>query len=331
MDHVTRCPNCSTAFRVTDQQLAAYQGKVRCGRCAFVFNARETLLPHSPLPAAETASHDAGTDPRETELSPVATEAAPRVPEYTPTCAPTRAERQEIPPAATPYAQTLIDLDAAMLSLDTPTVPKQAGEESGETPVAPTAPAPTARTETADAPSGYHPITLPEDEALFAPIAKPRHSGIWTFAAGLAGLALLLQTLFTYRSQLAMEFPALQPRLTRLCATLDCKMPLPRQASQLRTDWSELTYVPDHPTLIQLSATLRNLALYEQALPLMELTLTDSQERVVARRIFRPAEYLTAPEKNRAKLLPQEELHAFLQLETGDLKSTGYSLNWFYE
>ena len=63
----------------------------------------------------------------------------------------------------------------------------------------------------------------------------------------------------------------------------------------------------------------------------MELTLTDSQERVVARRIFRPAEYLTAPEKNRAKLQPQEELHAFLQLETGDLKSTGYSLNWFYE
>ena len=324
MDHVTRCPNCSTAFRVTDQQLAAYQGKVRCGRCAFVFNAREALLPHTSPPASETTQYGAETPPQQTEPPPSAAETAARVPEY----APPSTERQEPPPVATPYAQTLIDLEAAMQSLETPAVPKQTREESIETPAAP---APTIRTEAADTPSGYHPITLPEDEALFAPIAKPRHSGIWTSAAVLAGFALLLQILFAYRIQLAMEFPALQPRLTQLCARLDCKMPLPRQTSQLRTDWSELTYVPDHPTLIQLSATLRNLALYEQALPLMELTLTDSQERVVARRIFRPKEYLTAPEKNRPSLQAQEELHAFLQLETGELKSTGYSLNWFYE
>lgn len=41
----TRCPNCRTAFRVTPDQLAAMGGQVRCGRCSFIFNAVDHLLP----------------------------------------------------------------------------------------------------------------------------------------------------------------------------------------------------------------------------------------------------------------------------------------------
>jgi predicted Zn finger-like uncharacterized protein len=40
---LTRCPSCSTAFRVTPEQLKARAGKVRCGHCNAVFNALETL------------------------------------------------------------------------------------------------------------------------------------------------------------------------------------------------------------------------------------------------------------------------------------------------
>ena len=43
MSQITCCPNCSTSFRVTDAQLAAHQGKVRCGRCAFVFHAPDFI------------------------------------------------------------------------------------------------------------------------------------------------------------------------------------------------------------------------------------------------------------------------------------------------
>jgi predicted Zn finger-like uncharacterized protein len=34
----TTCPKCSTSFRVNSEQLAAREGKVRCGRCSNVFN-----------------------------------------------------------------------------------------------------------------------------------------------------------------------------------------------------------------------------------------------------------------------------------------------------
>jgi predicted Zn finger-like uncharacterized protein len=40
----TRCPACSTAFRVYPEQLAARDGQVRCGKCASIFDARSTLV-----------------------------------------------------------------------------------------------------------------------------------------------------------------------------------------------------------------------------------------------------------------------------------------------
>ena len=35
----TRCPECRTTFRVSDEALKKANGQVRCGRCASVFNA----------------------------------------------------------------------------------------------------------------------------------------------------------------------------------------------------------------------------------------------------------------------------------------------------
>ncbi|MDZ7805402.1 DUF3426 domain-containing protein [Thiohalophilus sp.] len=55
---LTCCPACRTCFRITEAQLAVAQGKVRCGKCKTVFNARQHLQPvpgQSP-PASSTAS-----------------------------------------------------------------------------------------------------------------------------------------------------------------------------------------------------------------------------------------------------------------------------------
>lgn len=42
--HVTQCPHCRTSFRVSQAQLAAAHGAVRCGACLHVFNAAEQLF-----------------------------------------------------------------------------------------------------------------------------------------------------------------------------------------------------------------------------------------------------------------------------------------------
>ena len=44
MTNVTNCPNCQTQFIVTDEQLNQHNGKVRCGHCLHVFDAKEELV-----------------------------------------------------------------------------------------------------------------------------------------------------------------------------------------------------------------------------------------------------------------------------------------------
>jgi len=52
----THCPECSTYFRITADQLRAAQGKVRCSNCETVFSALETLA--ESLPAGQTTAND---------------------------------------------------------------------------------------------------------------------------------------------------------------------------------------------------------------------------------------------------------------------------------
>lgn len=44
MRHITHCPACETQFFVTDEQLSQHEGKVRCGQCLHVFNAKQQII-----------------------------------------------------------------------------------------------------------------------------------------------------------------------------------------------------------------------------------------------------------------------------------------------
>lgn len=50
MTEITQCPKCSTRFKVTDVQLEAHDGLVRCGRCHEVFDAGKHLHDDEPSP-----------------------------------------------------------------------------------------------------------------------------------------------------------------------------------------------------------------------------------------------------------------------------------------
>ncbi len=59
---VTRCPNCSTQFRVTENQLAAAGGRVRCGACLTVFEGTEHLILDSDGTFSDGSEADAALD-----------------------------------------------------------------------------------------------------------------------------------------------------------------------------------------------------------------------------------------------------------------------------
>ena len=55
---VTRCPQCHTSFRVTEEHLKLANGAVRCGSCLLVFQAREHWVSPNNVPAATPAATD---------------------------------------------------------------------------------------------------------------------------------------------------------------------------------------------------------------------------------------------------------------------------------
>jgi predicted Zn finger-like uncharacterized protein len=58
----TRCPHCNTVFRITEEQLSAADGRVRCGRCRRVFNAGESLTEAlEPLAPEDNEAAEAST------------------------------------------------------------------------------------------------------------------------------------------------------------------------------------------------------------------------------------------------------------------------------
>ena len=64
MNLTTRCPSCGTAFRVQPAQLSARGGKVRCGKCATVFDGVAALVAEDAAEGAAVSVPDAEPSPQ---------------------------------------------------------------------------------------------------------------------------------------------------------------------------------------------------------------------------------------------------------------------------
>lgn len=179
------------------------------------------------------------------------------------------------------------------------------------------------------------PMTLAEQVAIIKDAddnqyQSKRLTWPWVLAV-MTGLTLfLLQAAYIFRVDMAARMPVFKPVLVQYCHLLDCEVPLPQHAELMGIESSELTAVPGHGGWIILTALLRNRAPYAQAFPNLQLTLNDSQDNPLARRTFRPEDYLPATESLADGLLPSRELGIRLQLDTSDLKPMGYRLVLFY-
>lgn len=259
MHGTTRCPYCTTRFKVTETQMEAHSGMVRCGYCRQTFDARPSFEAEEPNPQLEL--------PMPLLEPPVLDEPVSPPPPTLPVLQPmTLAERVEI-----------ID---------------------------------------------------DEDHGEGADMQKPTWP--WTAAAVCALMLLIAQAAYFYRVDVAAHHPSLKPALESYCSLLNCEITLPRYADLISIESSELEAVPDIEARIVLHALLRNRAEYAQAYPHLELTLTDSMDKALARRIFKPTEYLPPTERPEAGIRPNRELAIALSLDTTDLKPMGYRMQLLY-
>jgi len=198
-------------------------------------------------------------------------------------------------------------------------------------------PAPSAMPGTGAPPGRPAVSSAPEPEILTLPpelfgvaAGSPRGGWPWAVACVFALLALSAQVAFFFPGEIALRLPSSRPVLVQYCAWTGCRVELPRVPDLLFIEASDLQLLdPAHPNEVLLTATVRNRAAFQQALPLLELTLTDSANRTAARKVFRPSEYLgtLAPEGG---IGAGQEVSVRLYLDTGELKAAGYRLYLFF-
>jgi predicted Zn finger-like uncharacterized protein len=164
----------------------------------------------------------------------------------------------------------------------------------------------------------------------FGPRPRKRVSKAWWWASGAALIVGLLQLSFYYRSELLLSFPSAKPLVASVCAQLGCRIPLPRRIELVTIESSDLQADGTNPSVMVLSATIRNRAAFAQAWPALELTLTNEQDLALARRVLGPADYVPSGTSTEPGFLPNTEVGVKLYFETAQLKPTGYRVYLFY-
>jgi len=273
-------------FRVVPDQLRVSQGWVRCGRCDEVFDANSHMCKLLQEPASET------------------TPESPALEQAEPTPSPETVNVQDVgsydwgsvldgggsQPASHPQDDSFLEKSPQELLAASPQNLHAEVVASEDLPVSLFPPE-----------SDQHEpkslqIPLSDDLAnvsfmALKPVA-PKHSrgasGLWGLALALLVLAIGLQFIVHERDRLAAGQPALQPALVALCEVLACKINALKQIDSIVIDSSTFSKV--QPDVYKLSVTLKNTASLEVAKPSLELTLTDSQDQAVIRKVILPAD-----------------------------------------
>jgi predicted Zn finger-like uncharacterized protein len=276
MSLITRCPTCGTMFKVVPDQLRISEGWVRCGQCAGVFDATSSL------------QHEDSAAPAE---PPPSWTPAPAPGPVTMTVAPPAAMMHSPAPRATPVEPVspeavMPDLSAAqaLRADDLPLLSRPSALDD-------------------ESPSQYDPSQYEDQMAAdtdlqdLSFVRQARRKAFWRrpWVRALAGVLVLmlggllaLQYAVHDRDRLAAVEPALRPWLVALCQPLHCRVAPLRQVDSVVIDSSSFSKL--RTDAYRLNVTLKNQAAVDLAMPSVELTLTDTQDHPVIRRVLQPSD-----------------------------------------
>ena len=300
---LTRCPACETHFRVTAEQLKARAGRVRCGECQHVFNALDSLIEEPMLVAAQPAP----ASPLQS-VAPVLSDA-----EAVPAAHPeVEALEIAVPPAPTPEPTPPLVADqqqdlATALPLETEGPPAPEATEAAEP--------------EADVPDWSE--TFPE------PPPPPRRWP-WVIGSLAAFAAIGLQAAVAFRVELAVLWPETKPALIALCDFADCEVGLPTKVALVSIEASDLVPDKEHTGRLALTATLKNRAPFTQQFPHLELTLTDTADKAIARKVLAPTDYLPPKTALANGMSSNADIMVTIGVDPGEMTASGYRLYLFY-
>jgi predicted Zn finger-like uncharacterized protein len=351
MSLATRCTSCGTAFRVVQDQLKVSEGWVRCGRCNAVFNALEGLF---------DLGRDAPADWQEEPIDPLVARLAPAPAEWSSLPSPhddeaashagddADAERSGGDAPGTDLGELLADpVDAHLFGprKRSEAKPKPAGQLGARdrvefsdarfdsdlfldnTSIPDTELATLVATDSGalalESESSVHPefVRRADRRARWQSTSVRATLGV---ACVLAALVLAAQVANHHRDILAARWPSLRPALAAWCRAAECRIEAPRQLDEVGVESTALTRAAAQDAFL-LSVTLRSRSDLPLTLPSVDLTLTDANGRLVARRALAPRDFNAAD-----VIAPHAETPLQVMLSTGTAEVVGYNVEIFY-
>jgi hypothetical protein len=356
---LTRCPSCSTPS--ASPRSNSRHAPARCAAANACFNALDSLIEEPvvvTLPAAAVAvpptptfwqmpppgQHDGatsvsgneaerGTDPAN-PADGIAVPSAPALHDPSGIAEPVPEALEELPglPPATreePAAETPETTRPEAAEAD---ATESAAIESGAGPVVETpATEPPAGDEPAiaetDAPAA---ATAGEWSTAFPEPPPPPRRWPWVIGSVVALAVLALQAVVAFRVELAVLWPESKPALVALCEIADCEVGLPAKVGLVGIEASELHPDSEHQGRLALAATLKNRAPFAQQFPHLEITLTDTADQAIARKVLAPADYLPPATAVAGGMKPNADIMVALGIDSSGMAASGYRLYLFY-
>ncbi|MBO9652507.1 MAG: zinc-ribbon and DUF3426 domain-containing protein [Variovorax sp.] len=119
---------------------------------------------------------------------------------------------------------------------------------------------------------------------------RPGVRGLMALLAFLGVVLLLGQMAYQERDLIVARQPSLRPALQSMCNVLGCEVSALRQINDIKVDGASFAREKSDDGY-RFSFTLRNATEVPLAMPAVELSLLDTQERAVVRRVLMPAEF----------------------------------------
>jgi predicted Zn finger-like uncharacterized protein len=335
MSLITRCPACGTLFKVVDDQLKISEGWVRCGQCREVFDALAQMVNQSTAQLTQETTQ--GPVVNDYAVSREASDSKSHVSsqEGTVTSIVTQnsqdfessdwinsvnppAPREQRSPDADDHPPSLLPQDLtneelAMLGMaPVENTPEQVEKKSGT------------------------PAPLPSFVRKAQRVQRLRSP--WTrvmlgLAVMLLTLILCMQVVVHERDRIAALEPRAVPWIQRTCDLLGCKLASLKQIESIVVDASGFNKLraDGKSDSYKFTITLKNNSAIAIAVPHIELSLNDSQDQAVVRRVLSPADLGAT----RFVLAPSGDFSGAttLQVDSAQLANTriaGYRVWAFY-
>jgi len=262
----TQCPYCDTKFRVTETQVQAAAGFVRCGVCEEVFNAIEVASQHKHqvslldnIPAEESPAKESPTEELTAEMQLAAV----------------TEENKNIEALA---IETLADDES--VNFNETTAANESGKDTSDF----------FNEENNESLQHVAPDKFRDSYSSQTPFVAS--TALWSTGILLLTATLIIEYVWFNRDQLN-KIPELQATINTLCQQVKCKNLSIRDPASIELITRNVYSHPNEKSALMVNVTMKNNAAIAQPYPVMQIDFSDIRGDTVAARRFWPKEYLT--------------------------------------